>query len=84
MAKGQRDYKAEYARRTAKAKAKGFSGYGQYRRVRAKNKTFAEKVAQRMDETGLLDSGFFESDDLFDTSMFWDLFRGYYGKVNTA
>ena len=86
----KRDYKAEYQARKARAKARGYTGYSQQRKKRAEAKHWAEVVVQRMEDTGLIDSGFFEKgngpDDpeSFDTSMFWELWRNYYGVAISA
>ena len=84
----KRDYKAEYARRKMRAQLRGFKGYHQERKYKKGVKDWVAHVVQRMDETGLLDSDFFHYETLDeileDDTLFWELFRNYYGKATAA
>jgi ribosomal protein L15E len=81
VAKRQRDYKAEYARRSERAKRQGYSGYSQKRSVQIKAKVFSERLAERLEALG----DYFEDEsDLYDDSYFWEAFRGYYAKGTTS
>lgn len=78
----KRDYKQEYAARSARARAKGYSGYGQLRHAKEANREIAKNVVEHLREVGLLE--FFDEDhDLFDTELFWESFRNQYGKGST-
>jgi hypothetical protein len=83
MAKKNRDYKAEYAARSERARAKGYSGYGQLRHIKEYNRERAKDVVDRLGEVGLLEY-FDEDHDLFDTEIFWQAFRNYYGKGSSS
>lgn len=82
MAKRQRDYKAEYARRTERVKREGFASYGHKRRIQVRAKVWSEKLAERISEylPGYMD----EDVDIFDDSYFWEAFRNYYAKGTVA
>jgi len=83
MAKRERDYHAEYVARTERARAKGYSGYGQLRHAREYNRERARDVVDRLGEVGLFE--YFEDEhDLFDTEIFWEAFRNYYGKGSSS
>lgn len=92
VAKRERDYKAEYQRRKLRAQREGWKGYSQKRKSQLKAKTFAERLAERMTETGLIDAPMWSDpdytmDDLLgadDANLFWDLIRAYYARMNTA
>jgi len=85
----KRDYQAEYARRKAKAQARGYSGYSAQRKERERTTEWAKRVAQRMSDTGILDHPMwdldeFDPDIVFDMSHFWEVFRNNYGKGTTS
>lgn len=91
MPKRNRDYKAEYAKRNANAKKRGYRSYGQQRAQRVKAKQAkvkaseeAQKSIDQMRETGLLGLIADEDYDMFDESGFWDLFREFYGNGSGA
>jgi hypothetical protein len=76
MAKRQRDYKAEYARRTAKAKAYGYTGYAQQRKVKEYTAEWVGNFMDRIDTSG------YDWNDLDrDDPTFWIWFRVNYGKA---
>lgn len=81
MPKRQRDYKAEYARRTARAKREGFTGYAQKRKVTGHIRQMIEHFNQRIDTEGFDFETMFDSDD----PEYWIWFRVNYGQgVQTA
>ena len=73
----QRDYKAEYAARKAKAKRKGYSGYNEQRKARSRAKAWqtllAKNIAENLQE-------FFEQDDILDDRSFWQALREFYNQ----
>jgi hypothetical protein len=75
----KRDYKAEYEARSARARARGYSGYGQLRHAKEVNREIAGNIVEHLREVGLLEF-FGEDHDLFDTELFWESFRNQYGK----
>lgn len=79
MARRARDYKAEYAARTERAKKRGYSGYGQLRARNVKVRDETQRIVERLEAIGLLE--FFNEDhDIFDTEIFWEAWRNAYGK----
>lgn len=82
MAKRQRNYKAEYARRTERAKREGFASYEHKRRIQIRAKVWTEKMAERLAE--YVPDYFDDDTDLFDDSYFWEAFRNYYAKGTVA
>jgi len=78
----KRDYRKEYEARSARARARGYSGYGQLRHAREVNRDIARRVVEHLEELGLVEY-FAEDHDLFDTEIFWESFRNQYGKGST-
>lgn len=87
----KRDYKAEYQRRTERAKAQGYSSYGAKRyqtqtkpkiireRLQAEREVLAERWTKHIYEHGIFGSPFWEDDtEFWDTADLWDLFRDMY------
>ena len=77
----KRDYKAEYAARVERAQRKGFSSYGQQRKVYARFNRAADIMADRLSDPQYF-AEYFDADtfDDLDDSIFWEAFRNYYGK----
>lgn len=78
MPKRVRDYKAEYAARTRKAKKQGYTGYSQKRKVRRYTRELTQRFMDRIDTEGfnladLLDEG-------QDNPEYWIWFRVNYGQ----
>ncbi len=92
MTKRQRDYKAEYARRTAKARREGFKGYGQKRRLLAKapKPITGDQVLENLRKKDLLDVFELWWEHTADTlegalsdrsaATFWTMFRAFYDR----
>lgn len=73
--RGQRDYKAEYARRTARAKQEGYKGYSQKRIVNEYVQRITDRFMARIDMSDF-DFSQLDSDD----PEYWIWFRVNYGQ----
>jgi hypothetical protein len=70
MARKPRDYKAEYAARTAKATREGYQGYSHKRKVSEHNQKVVDRMIERMNESGW---DWTEMDD--NDPLYWEWFR---------
>lgn len=78
MAKRQRDYRAEYHRRKARAIREGFTGYAQQRKVRRYTHDLARRFMERIDTSGFDLAELLESEE--SDSVYWVWFRVNYNK----
>lgn len=81
MPKGKRirDHAAIYARRKARAQARGYTGYYQRRKVSEYNQEWIDRMFERMDTEGY-DWADLDQDD----PTYWIWFRVNYGKGTAA
>lgn len=75
MPKRARDYRAEYARRTARAKREGYTGYNQKRKTHVYVHEMTQRFMDRIDTEGF-DFTQLDSDD----PEYWIWFRVNYGQ----